>query len=124
MCSSDTISNLTAVSSDGDSNSEYDFSYKGIAWPGEAKKYASTTKYDLSQIVPPPNWQKRFPDGYNESNLPNLHDDEHFHNWMRTAGLPTFTKLYGRNDDTTLAAGRYQLNVTMSMYNNSCRHPI
>ncbi|KAL5511421.1 hypothetical protein ACEPAH_4637 [Sanghuangporus vaninii] len=108
----DTIYNLTAVETDGSSSSDYDFSYKGIAWPGEAKKYG-TTKYSIDQIEPPQNWRLRFPNGYNESNLPNLHEDEHFHNWMRTSGLPTFTKLYGRNDDDTLRAGTYELNVTM-----------
>lgn len=110
----DTFSNLTAVATDGSTNSDYTFSAKGIAWPGEAKKYSSTPNYNLSEIEPPPNWQLRFPDGYNDTNLPNLHEDEHFQNWMRTAGLPTFTKLYGRNDDTTLVHGTYQLNVTMN----------
>ena len=84
--------------------SPYEFSEKGIAWPGEAKKYAAVPGYfpNLASITPPPNWALRFPDGYNDSNLPNLHEDEHFQNWMRTAGLPTFTKLYGRNDQDTL----------------------
>lgn len=112
----DTFSNLTAVQTDGSTNSDYSFSETGIAWPGEAKKYGSTPGYNLSDIVPPPNWQKRFPDGYNSSNVPNLHTDEHFQNWMRTAGLPTFTKLYGRNDDQPLLAGTYQLTIDMSKY--------
>lgn len=109
---SDTISNLTAVQQVGSSASNYDFTYKGIAWSGEAKKYGNT-RYSLDEIEPPWNWQARFPNGYNETNLPNLNEDEHFHNWMRTAGLPTFTKLYGRNDDDTLRAGTYRLSVTM-----------
>jgi len=108
----DTFSNLTSV---GTSNSTYVLSEKGIAWPGEAKKYAERPGYsNLSAILPPPNWALRFPDGYNESNLPNLHDDEHFQNWMRTAGLPTFTKLWGRNDVDTLAAGTYQVSAYMN----------
>ena len=99
------------------SNSNYVFSENGIAWPGEAKKYASAPGYsDLSQIVPPPAWQARFPNGYSSDNVPNLHTDEHFQNWMRVAGLPTFTKLYGRNDQDTLKAGVYQLSVTYSTF--------
>jgi hypothetical protein len=96
-------------------SSNYDFSEQGIAWPGEAKKYASKLAYNLSEIVPPPNWAAQFPDGYTEDNPPpNLHVDEHFQNWMRTAGLPTFTKLYGRNDNDELLQGSYQITIDMS----------
>jgi len=108
----DTYSNLTTVGGD---NSTYAFSENGIAWPGEAKKYADKPGYtSLSDIVPPPNWQARFPDGYNESNIPNFNADEHFQNWMRTAGLPTFTKLWGRNDADKLVAGKYQITAFMN----------
>lgn len=92
----------------------YTFSETGIAWPGEAKKYKPTT-YDPVTIVPPPNWVSRFPDGYNSSNLPNLATDEHFQNWMRTSGLPTFSKLWGRNDHDVMAKGDYEVTVNMSM---------
>ena len=97
------------------SASNYTWSEKNIAWPGEAKKYASKPGYDASQITPPPNWAKRFPDGYNDSNLPNLKEDEHFQNWMRVAGLPTFSKLFSRNDNDKLLAGTYTITVDMSM---------
>ncbi|KZT20265.1 cell cycle control protein [Neolentinus lepideus HHB14362 ss-1] len=107
----DTFSNLTMIDSSGNSNGGYIFSEQGIAWPGEAKKYATRPGYNSSQIVPPPNWYKRYPNGYNDSNLPNLHIDEHFQNWMRTAGLPTFSKLYGRNDHDTLTQGTYQIQI-------------
>jgi hypothetical protein len=97
------------------------FSPKGIAWPGERKKYSSDPvapggykSYD--DIVPPPNWQLRYP-SYNATNPPpNLQEDERFQNWMRTAGLPTFTKLYGRNDDDKMRAGTYQIIIGLSMY--------
>lgn len=92
-------------------------SEKNIAWPGEAKKYVEQPNYQLSEIVPPPNWRARYPNGYNESAPPpNLKEDEHFQNWMRTAGLPTFTKLYSRNDSDKLSKGRYQIVVNMSMF--------
>lgn len=93
----------------------YQFSEQGIAWPGEAKKYTNSPDYNLDEIVPPPNWAAKFPNGYTtDSPPPDLRSNEHFQNWMRTAGLPTFTKLYGRNDGDKLLKGRYQLNVTMS----------
>jgi hypothetical protein len=93
----------------------------GIAWPGEAKKYTAQPDYNLSQIVPPPNWRARYPEGYTESNPPpNLKENEHFQNWMRTAGLPTFTKLYSRNDVDRLLKGRYQIVVSMSASPVAC----
>jgi len=85
--------------------------------PGQVKqkKYASTPGYNLSEIVPPPNWMARFPNNYTtEQPPPNLHNDEHFQNWMRTAGLPTFTKLYGRNDNDELIQGRYEITIDMN----------
>jgi len=33
---------------------------------------------------------------------------------MRTAGLPTFTKLYGRNDNDELIKGRYENTIEMN----------
>jgi len=98
-----------------DGSSTYTFSEFGIAWPGEAKKYASTPGYSFDQIVPPPNWSKQFPNGYSNSTPPpNLHDNEHFQNWMRTSGLPTFTKLWGRNDGDTLKKGTYFITVDLN----------
>ena len=94
----------------------YNFSQSGIAWPGEAKKYTSKPNYAFDQIVPPPNWSKQFPNGYSNSTPPpDLNADEHFQNWMRTSGLPTFTKLWGRNDGNALVKGTYFLTVNLSM---------
>jgi len=97
----------------GSSAPDYNFTQNGIAWPGEAKKYSATSGYvgNLDQIVPPPNWALRFPNYTDENPPPDLTKDEHFQNWMRTAGLPTFSKLYGRNDTTTLPAGPYQVQI-------------
>lgn len=99
----------------GANNATYNFTDKGIAWPGEKDKYSNKPGYDdLNDIVPPPNWALRYGTTWNSSNLPALKDDEHFQNWMRTAGLPTFTKLYYRNDHDTLAKGDYEITVNMS----------
>ena len=111
----DTFSSLTLLNPSNDGPQSYNFADTGIAWPGEAKKYAEKPGYNLSDILPPPNWALRFPNGYTEDlPPPNLKADEHFQNWMRTAGLPTFTKLYGRNDKDQLVKGTYQLVVNLS----------
>lgn len=121
-CLLDTFSNPVLQNPSGSNQSQvpYNFSYSGIAWPGEAKKYTANPVGDggypsLADITPPPNWALRYPGGYTEENPPpNLKTDEHFQNWMRTAGLPTFTKLYGRNDDDVMAKGRYRITIGLS----------
>ena len=111
----DTFSNITLLNPPSGAASTFNFTENGIAWPGEAKKYTQTLAYNLSEIVPPPNWALRFPNGYTEDQPPpNFHVDERFQNWMRTAGLPTFTKLYGRNDQDELLQGRYQITIDIS----------
>ncbi|KAG5645037.1 hypothetical protein DXG03_007216 [Asterophora parasitica] len=95
----------------------YDFTSAGIAWPGEAKKYvaAPNSQYNNTGIVPPPNWRLRFPNGYTDDQPPpDLRADEHFQNWMRTAGLPTFSKLYGRNDTATMKKGTYRVIIGLN----------
>ncbi|KAL0959092.1 hypothetical protein HGRIS_014390 [Hohenbuehelia grisea] len=112
----DTFSNLRLLNPNNETSNDtftYELSAKGIAWPGERKKYTNTPAYDLADIVPPPNWIARFPN-YTTENLPKLQDDEHFHNWMRTAALPRFPKLYGRNDSTDLQPGRYEIIVGLN----------
>ncbi|KAI0362750.1 transcription regulator [Trametes cingulata] len=109
------IANSQFNDSSSDSSQAYNFSEKGIAWPGEAKKYAAAPNYDLSQITPPPNWALRYPNGYTtDMPPPNLKENEHFQNWMRTAGLPTFTKLFGRNDNDKLLKGTYRITVNLN----------
>ncbi|KAF8350907.1 cell cycle control protein [Amanita rubescens] len=120
----DTFSDPVLQNPSGNANSSvqtYTFSSTGIAWPGEAKKYVSspiapTGGYqNLSDIVPPPNWAKRFPNNYTEDNPPpDLRADERFQNWMRTAGLPTFTKLWGRNDADTMQQGTYRIIIGLN----------
>ncbi|KAL7411776.1 ligand-effect modulator 3 family [Mrakia frigida] len=96
----------------GADSQTYNFTDVGITWPNEHKKY-KTAGYDSpSDVSPPPNWAAKYPDGYTE--FPDLAADEHFQVWMRTAGLPTFRKLFYRNDVETMAQGRYRIAVYMN----------
>lgn len=89
----------------------YNMTEKGIAWESDKELYKKTA-YNRFQVEPPPNWRRRYPDGYTEDRpLPDLHNDERFQVWMRTAGLPTFSKLAMRNDNETMRAGRYQMDI-------------
>lgn len=98
----------------GSDNETYELSTKKISWSSDLKHKYKKTKYDADDIVPPPNWYKMFPDGYNSSNLPDLSEWELLQNWMRTAGLPTFYKLYGKNTTDTLSSGTYQISIKMN----------
>jgi len=96
------------------SNSTYPMTNKGIAW-GSDKKLYGVTKYTPDQIAVPPNWRLRWPHGYtHEHPPPNLSEDEAFQVWMRTAGLPTFSKLALRNDNETMKAGTYQADININ----------
>lgn len=86
-----------------------------IAWDSDSDLYGMTN-LDPSQIVPPPNWRTQFPN-YTAENLPDLKTWQGFQVWMRTAGLPEFSKLYQRNDEEPLVAdGTYQVNITSSQF--------
>lgn len=89
-------------------DSVYNMTNQSIAWSSDKALYGPT-KYTLGEVVPPVNWRERYPT-YNESfPFPDLHTDESFQVWMRTAGLPTFSKLALRNDDEDMASGMYQI---------------
>lgn len=91
-----------------------DHSYKmtneGIAWSSDKERFTKT-KYTPDEVVPPPNWYKKFPNGYNETNMPDISTWEEFQNWMHPAGLPTFNRLILRNDHDTFRAGTYQISI-------------
>ncbi|PVI01988.1 Lem3/Cdc50 [Periconia macrospinosa] len=114
----DTYWNLNASNpsqdSGGNSNATYDFERTGIIWSTEADLYGET-KYQPKDIRPPPNWIHQFPEGgydnLSHDQLPNLHTNEAFQVWMRTAGLPYFSKLAMRNDKDVLQAGTYRLRI-------------
>ncbi|CAO1624766.1 unnamed protein product [Sympodiomycopsis kandeliae] len=98
------------------SNVPYVMSEKNIVWPGEKNKY-KPTKQPASELIPPPYWRGAtgpfgVPSGtYNDSNLFDPSTNEHFMVWMRTAGLPTFRKLYKRNDQDTMQSGYYRIDI-------------
>ncbi|KAJ2720011.1 alkylphosphocholine resistance protein lem3 [Coemansia sp. Benny D115] len=96
----------------GGSKSTYEMSEKDIAWEADRKRF-NPTAYKADQVHPPPNWRARYKDGYPDP-IPNLADDEHFLVWMRTAGLPTFRKLYMKNTKDTMKSGFYQIEVEMN----------
>ena len=93
-------------------NPEYKMTEDGTSWSHEGDLYGKT-KYKPSEVVPPPFWQDRFVNGSYDSlnELPDLHTWEPFQVWMRTAGLPTFSKLAQRNDNDVLKAGTYRLKI-------------
>ncbi|KAI8139147.1 transcription regulator [Fennellomyces sp. T-0311] len=108
----DTASNLTSVTNGGN----YTFSAKGIAWPEDFQKYREHTDYNISELVPPPNWASRYPDGrYDEQHPPpNLHAMERLMVWMHMAALPDFRKIWARNDNDDLPADRWRVYIDMN----------
>lgn len=89
---------------------DYPFTDWGTSWETDKHRFKKT-KYRVDQIVPPPNWYKRYPNGYNESNVPDISSWWQFQNWMHTPALPTFNKLALRNDNDTLTKGTYEVSV-------------
>ncbi|KAF3000982.1 hypothetical protein E8E13_009405 [Curvularia kusanoi] len=110
----DTFTNLNATNPSQNENSPsvYNMTTDGISWAHEGDLYGKT-KYKPSEVVPPPNWQEQYVNGSYEGleELPDLHTWEAFQVWMRTAGLPTFSKLAQRNDNDVLRAGTYRLKI-------------
>ncbi|KAL8726631.1 MAG: hypothetical protein Q9166_006590 [cf. Caloplaca sp. 2 TL-2023] len=93
-------------------NQTYNMTNKGIAWDSDKVLYGRTN-YKPTDIAVPPNWKKQYPEeGYSDDNPPpNLEEYEEFQVWMRTAGLPAFSKLAMRNDKEKMACGTYQLDI-------------
>lgn len=110
----DTFSSPVLLNSkSGSDNETYELSQTGIAWLSDKQRFKKTA-YSADEILPPPNWYKMYPDGYNLSNIPDLSEWEHLQNWMRTAGLPTFYKLYSKNTTATITLGTYEIQIKMN----------
>lgn len=110
----DTIGNPVLLNPSGsDSEQPYNLSTTGISWSSDLNTWKKT-KYNASDISPPPCWAKRFPNGYTDTNLPDFSADEVFQNWMRTAGLPDFMKLIGINKNDEFTDGNYRIQVEMN----------
>jgi len=89
---------------------------KDIAWLSDTSRFGQST-YTNDQVEPPPDWALQYPHGYtNDTPIPNLATFYELQVWMRTAGLPTFSKLALRNADETMKAGTYQIDIAMSMF--------
>ena len=121
----DTFSNpkqLNPRDSSDQDGIEYNMTDKGIAWSSDANLY-NPTSYKAADIAPPPNWKLRYPNGYTDTNgPPNLKTDEAFQVWMRTAGLPNFSKLAKRNDHDTMACSMYRVDIDDST-STDCFYP-
>jgi hypothetical protein len=130
---SDIIGNLTCVNSNfnfpnnaqcnpaSNTTYQYAFAQSNIAWPADAERFGMTEWVNQPdwqrKIVPPPFWRTAFPEfanGYNASNIPNLKSWQALQVWMRTAGLPTFRKLWGSNTANVLPQGTWQVNIVQS----------
>jgi hypothetical protein len=103
----DTFMTPHLLNQDGSSSTPYNMSRKGIAWKNNKDIYKKTS-YDLGEVVPPPNWARRW--DYTKK-LPDLASYEELHNWMRTAALPKFSNLAMRNDHTIMKRGVYELEI-------------
>lgn len=88
----------------------YNMTTKGIAFPTD-RGIVKQTSYTPDEVVPPPNWRARYPNGYADGGVPDLSQDEAFVVWMRTAALPDFRKLAMRNDEDAMPAARYQVDI-------------
>ncbi|KAI5855873.1 CDC50/LEM3 family [Tricharina praecox] len=89
----------------------FEMSNSGIAWSSDKERFGNT-KYNAEDVLPPPNWANRYAGGvYTNKTLPKIHQWEEFQVWMRTAGLPTFSKLAQRSDDKDMDKGTYELEI-------------
>lgn len=112
----DSISSLVLLNPQGSNdNITYTMSEKGIAWSSDVSRYRQTSM-PADQLAPPPNWIKRYPNGYTADNLFDPTQDEHFLVWMRTSWYPTFRKLYSNYYGDPLQPGTYQLQVDLSKW--------
>ncbi|TVY29263.1 Meiotically up-regulated protein [Lachnellula hyalina] len=108
----DTFYNLTLqnVPRSSDTERPYNMTKKGISWSSDKKLYGDS-KYNWDEVAVPPNWVTKYGTSYNDTNHPDLVNDEEFQVWMRLAGLPTFSKLAQRNDHEVMEHGDYIVRI-------------
>lgn len=105
---------LLNVGGSSASNQTYNMTTQDIAWSSDTARFGKTT-YTNDQVEPPPFWALQYPNGYtNDHPIPDLSTFYALQVWMRTAGLPTFSKLALRNPNETMKAGTYQIDIAMS----------
>ncbi|KAF7719197.1 Uncharacterized protein PECH_008272 [Penicillium ucsense] len=92
-----------------ENNHTYVMTKEGIAWNSD-KELVKKTEYKPGEVVPPPNWSS-YNGTYEKTGIPNLQEDQDLMVWMRTAGLPNFSKMSRRNDTTAMEAGDYRLDI-------------
>lgn len=101
----------------------YNMTNKGIATsldkllyqPSGYEVQSGGISNDTVNIVPPPAWAERFPNGYHSGNMFNPAEDESFMVWMRTAAGSSFAKLAMRNDGDAMERGMYRLEAVSRM---------
>lgn len=102
----------------------YNMTSRGIASPIDKLLY-QPSRYEIPSqgstnstvnIVPPPAWAERFPNGYHSGNMFNPAEDESFMVWMRTAAGLNFAKLAMRNDEEVMERGMYHLEAVSRMF--------
>lgn len=100
----------TLISVNNSNSNNYEMTTDGITWSTNKYRFKKT-EYDINDIVPPPNWIKLYPNGYNETNLPDISKWPQFQNWMSPAALSDFSNMVLRNDNDNLPIGLYQVNI-------------
>ena len=106
-------------------NITYNMTEDNIAWSSDTNNLYKKTSYNNSAIAPPPNWYLQYQNGYSDENPPrDLHEWQAFQVWMRTAGLPAFSKLAKRNDNETMQCSRYQVQIQDSKCRKEDFRPI
>lgn len=89
------------------------FDTSGITWSDNSNRFKKTP-LNHTDIAPPPYWKQMFPDGYNETNVPDISTWEHFQNWMSNPALPTFSKLMGKATKESLVPGTYEMEIGLN----------
>jgi hypothetical protein len=105
---------LLNVGDSSAANQTYNMTDKDIAWASDSARFRKTS-YTNDQVEPPPNWVLQYPNGYtNDTPIPDISTFYELQVWMRTAGLPTFSKLALRNSEEVMKAGTYLIPIGLS----------